>query len=289
MRLLHKKGDRLASANWRSICLQQAIYKLYAGVLARRFTRWLYANERHADAQKSFRATNGCGEHNFLAATLVDQARRKHRELRVVWYDFANAFGSVPHDLLWEALQRLAAVVSTLMQRSPLATPRTGLLSRSRCRWGCSGCPLSPHLFTTAIAPLLHALKSLPATGVQLSNVDRLGAAAYVDDLKIFSSTVDGIKRQHAVVQDFLRWSGMSANPSKCSTLSVQRNSHGLHQPCDIGLQLDGTPIPALSASDSYKYLGIGDGFDHVRRRVELASSSTTRRRFCSLGWRRDK
>ena len=106
VRLLHKKGDRLASANWRPICLQQAIYKLYAGVLARRFTRWLDANERHADEQKSFRATNGCGEHNFLAATLVDQARRKHRELRVVWYDFANAFGSVPHDLLWEALQR---------------------------------------------------------------------------------------------------------------------------------------------------------------------------------------
>ena len=67
----------------------------------------------------------------------------------------------------------------------------------------------------------------------------------------------------------------MSANPSKCSTLSVQRNSHGLHQPCDIGLQLDGTPIPALSASDSYKYLGIGDGFDHVRRRVELAPALT--------------
>ena len=105
--------------------------------------------------------------------------------------------------------------------------------------------------------------------------MDRPGAAAYVDDLKIFSSTVDGIKRQHAVVQDFLRWSGMAANPSKCSTLSVQRDSHGLHQPCDIGLQLDGTPIPALSASDSYKYLGIGDGFDHVRRRVELAPALT--------------
>ena len=32
----------------------------------------------------------------------------------------------------------LAAVVSMLMHRSPLATPRTGLLRRSRCRWGCS-------------------------------------------------------------------------------------------------------------------------------------------------------
>uniref|UniRef100_A0AAV1VBN6 Reverse transcriptase domain-containing protein n=1 Tax=Peronospora matthiolae TaxID=2874970 RepID=A0AAV1VBN6_9STRA len=106
VRLLHKKGDRLDPSNWRPICLQQAIYKLYAGVLSRRFTRWLDVNGRHADAQKGFRAMNGCGEHNFLAAMLVDQARRKHQELHVVWYDFANAFGSVPHDLLWEALQR---------------------------------------------------------------------------------------------------------------------------------------------------------------------------------------
>uniref|UniRef100_A0AAV1V8A1 Uncharacterized protein n=1 Tax=Peronospora matthiolae TaxID=2874970 RepID=A0AAV1V8A1_9STRA len=90
-------------------------------------------------------------------------------------------------------------------------------------------------------------------TGVKLSSEDRLGAATYADDLKTFSSTVDGIKRQHSVVQDFLRWTGMKANPDN-----------------ELGLQLDGSPIPALSASDSYQYLGIGDGFDHVRRRVEL-------------------
>jgi len=105
--------------------------------------------------------------------------------------------------------------------------------------------------------------------------VDCPGASAYADDLKVFSSTVAGIKRQHAVVQDFLRWTGMAANPSKCSTLSVQKDTRGLHTPCDLGLQLDGSPIPALSGSDSYKYLGIGDGFDHVRRRVELAPALT--------------
>uniref|UniRef100_A0AAV1T716 Reverse transcriptase domain-containing protein n=1 Tax=Peronospora matthiolae TaxID=2874970 RepID=A0AAV1T716_9STRA len=103
-----------------------------------------------------------------------------------------------------------------------------------------------------------------------MSCEDRPGAAAYADDLKAFSSTVDGIKRQHAVVHDFLRWTGMKANSLKCSTMSVQRDVRGLHQTSDLGLQLNGTPIPALSASDSYQYLGIGDGFDHVRRRVEL-------------------
>uniref|UniRef100_A0AAV1T5M8 Reverse transcriptase domain-containing protein n=1 Tax=Peronospora matthiolae TaxID=2874970 RepID=A0AAV1T5M8_9STRA len=100
-------------------------------------------------------------------------------------------------------------------------------------------------------------------------------AAAYADDLKIFSDTEDGIKSQHTLVVDFLRWTGMAANPLKCSTMSVQRNSRYVLQVQDIGLELDGTPIPSLSVDETYKYLGIGDGFDHVRRRVELAPAIT--------------
>uniref|UniRef100_H3H6I1 Reverse transcriptase n=1 Tax=Phytophthora ramorum TaxID=164328 RepID=H3H6I1_PHYRM len=246
----------------------------------RRLTRWLDANGRHADTQKGFRAMNGCGEHNFLAATLVDQARRKRRELHVVWYDFANAFGSVPHDLLWEALERQGVpspfiaccrglYADAVFTVGNAADGTTALIA---LRVGVfQGCPLSPHLFTAAIAPLLHALKRLPDTGVQLSRVDCLGASAYADDLKIFSGTEGGTKRQHALVADFLRWTGMRANPAKCCTMSVQRDTRGVLKACNLGLQLDGAPIPALTMSASYAYLGIGDGFDHVRRRIELA------------------
>ncbi|OWY94125.1 hypothetical protein PHMEG_00036232, partial [Phytophthora megakarya] len=108
-----------------------------------------------------------------------------------------------------------------------------------------------------------------------MSGEGRPGAAAYADDLKTFSSTVDGTKRQHAIVADFLRWTGMAANPKKCSIMSVQRDTRGVLKTCDLGPQLDGVPIPALGMADAYTYLGIGDGFDHVRRRVELAPMLT--------------
>uniref|UniRef100_A0AAV1VNY1 Reverse transcriptase domain-containing protein n=1 Tax=Peronospora matthiolae TaxID=2874970 RepID=A0AAV1VNY1_9STRA len=219
---------------------------------------------------------NGCGEHNLLAAMLVDQARRKHQELHVVWYDF-DAFGSVPHDLLWEALQQQGVLTKFVASCRGLyadaaftignAVDGTSAPIALRV-WVFQGCPLSPHLFTAAIALLLHALKSLPDTGVKMSSEARPGAAAYADVLKTFSSTVDGIKHQHSVVHDFLRWTGTKANPHNCITLSVQRDVRGLHRTSDLRLQLDGSPIPALSASDSYQYLGIADGFDHVRRRV---------------------
>uniref|UniRef100_A0AAV1U196 Reverse transcriptase domain-containing protein n=1 Tax=Peronospora matthiolae TaxID=2874970 RepID=A0AAV1U196_9STRA len=171
VRLLHKKGDRLDPLNWRSICLQQVNFKLYAGILSRRFTRWLDVNGQHADVQKDFRAMNGCGEHNFLAAMLVDQARRKHQELHVVWYDFANALGSVPHNLLWEALQRQG--VSTEFVACCRGLYADAAFTIGNAVDGTTtpialkvvvfqGCPLSPYLFTAAIVPLLHVLKSLP-------------------------------------------------------------------------------------------------------------------------------
>ncbi|KAG3119361.1 hypothetical protein PI125_g2081 [Phytophthora idaei] len=133
------------------------------------------------------------------------------------------------------------------------------------------GCPLSPHLFTAAISPLLHALRQLHDAGVKLSTDDHPGVSAYADDLKICSGTVDGVRRQHALVVDFLRWTGMEANPTKCCTMSVQRDSRGVLNTADLGLQLATSPIPALDMTASYAYLGIGDGFDHVRRRIELA------------------
>ncbi|KAE9232618.1 hypothetical protein PF002_g12318 [Phytophthora fragariae] len=37
--------------------------------------------QRRHPRQKGFRSVNGCGEHNFLAATLIDHARRRHKPL----------------------------------------------------------------------------------------------------------------------------------------------------------------------------------------------------------------
>uniref|UniRef100_H3H5C4 Reverse transcriptase domain-containing protein n=1 Tax=Phytophthora ramorum TaxID=164328 RepID=H3H5C4_PHYRM len=274
VRLLYKKGDREDPANWRPICLQQAIYKIYTGVLARRLTRWQDANDRHAPGQKGFRPVNGCGEHNFLAAMLIDHARRKHRPLYEVWYDFRNAFGSVPLGLLWDALERTGvpaeyiAAVQGLYDHAAFMVGNAvdGSTAPILQRVGVfQGCPLSPPLFSAAISPLLHALQLLPSSGVQLSGDDRPGVSAYADDLKTFSGTKAGVTEQHELVAMFLRWTGMAANPAKCRSMGVRRNGNGAIEADHLELALDDTPIPTLTHLQSYTYLGIGDGFDHPR------------------------
>ncbi|KAG2786023.1 hypothetical protein PC116_g26572 [Phytophthora cactorum] len=148
------------------------------------------------------------------------------------------------------------------------------------------GCPLSPHLFTAAIAPLLHALKRLPDTGVKLTGVDRPGAAAYADDLKTFSSSVDGVKRKHAVVVDFLRWTGMAANPSKCSTMSVQRGARGVLKTCSgrrqmpntweraLALLRRGEHAPASVRRRGTRWSRLPRGDDAVDRRHEIQGAA---------------
>ena len=222
---------------------------------------------------------NGCGEHNFLAATLIDNARRKHRSLYEVWYDFRNAFGSVPLSLLWDALKRTGVPLEYITMCQGLYSGAAfvignavdGLTAPIQQQVGVfQGCPLSPHLFSAAISPLLHALHCLPNSGVPLSSDDRPGVSAYADDLKIFSDTKEGVTRQHTLVVEFLKWTGMAANPAKCKSMGVRRSNRGGTESDNLTLAIDDTPIPTMTLLQSYTYLGIGDGFDHVQRRLEV-------------------
>ncbi|CAI5710581.1 unnamed protein product [Hyaloperonospora brassicae] len=112
VQLIYKKGDPSESSNWRPICLQACIYKLYSDMLARRLKRWLEANGRLTDSQKRFRSVNGTAENNFVIMAVIDQTKRRPRPLHMVWYDIKNAFGSVPPELIWRVLLTTGTRVS---------------------------------------------------------------------------------------------------------------------------------------------------------------------------------
>ena len=41
----------------------------------------------------------GCTEHHLKLASVLAEARKKHKSLSVCWLDLANAYGSVHHSL----------------------------------------------------------------------------------------------------------------------------------------------------------------------------------------------
>ncbi|CAH0518741.1 unnamed protein product [Peronospora belbahrii] len=52
--------------------------------------------------------------------------------------------------------------------------------------------------------------------------------------------------------------------------MGVRRTAHGSTESDDLSLSLDNIPIPTMTLSQSYTYLRIGDGFDHVQRSLDV-------------------
>ncbi|KAF0703917.1 hypothetical protein AaE_015198, partial [Aphanomyces astaci] len=284
--LIFKKGDPSQASNWRPLALQNTLYKLYASILKTRFTLWLDSNERLTNSQKGFRKFNGCHEHNFLAQAMMDTIRRSKSPFFAVWYDLRNAFGAMPHDFLWLVLSRLgvspdflAIVQDIYTDASTMVSAASGVCPPIDQLCGVfQGCPLSPLLFIAGMTPLMMALDAqAPAHGVKVAADVNLSTTAFADDIKIFSRTPSGIQGLHATVVDFLDWSTMAANPSKCAFLAVTYKD-SKQVPSDLTLAINGVALPKLSLADSYCYLGIREGFDHVHTRFQLTDKLASMR-----------
>ena len=48
---------------------------------------------------------NGCIEHNIALDEIVRDAKMKKRTVHITFFDLADAFGSVPHNLITNMLQ----------------------------------------------------------------------------------------------------------------------------------------------------------------------------------------
>ena len=113
--LIHKGGDQSNMADWRPITLQNTLYKLYAGIVARRVTGWALANSIISPSQKGFLPFEGCLEHSFILKSNFQDSRRRKKPASIVWLDLKDAFGSVPHPILLKILNMAGLHKATLI------------------------------------------------------------------------------------------------------------------------------------------------------------------------------
>ncbi|CAI5742898.1 unnamed protein product [Hyaloperonospora brassicae] len=211
---------------------------------------------------------------------MLDQSRRSHRKLYQVWYDLRNAFGSLPQALMWQVLRRLGVEPRFISRCQDIydgsafvvGNAKDGATDPVRQEVGVyQGCPLRTLLFIAALVPLVRRLIQLEDVGVPLADGVRPCTTAYADDIKVFSNSAAGIQRCHGVVTRFLAWTGFRAKPAKCASLAVITNVRGnLALDDSVRLELHGDVIASLNLNESCRYLGVGDGFDHVQHRLQL-------------------
>ena len=105
--ILLPKSDLLNQPDaFRNIALTNTHGKLFFSVLSYRLTNYMTTNHYiDTTVQKGFLPkVSGCIEHTYLLNEALKDAKRSRRQIIVTWVDLANAYGSVPHNLIQFAL-----------------------------------------------------------------------------------------------------------------------------------------------------------------------------------------
>ncbi|CDJ70534.1 hypothetical protein, conserved [Eimeria necatrix] len=199
--------------------------------------------------------------------------RRGKKSLYMTYYDLKNAFGSIPHQLIHVVLQyqrlpqHVREVIADLYQGASFCiSTREGCTGRIDNQWGVKQrCLLSPIIFNLAIEPFLQRLTACNE-GLEMRTTNgkppvMVSHTTYADDLKTVAATRSGISKLHQVVEDFLQWTGLEANPSKCATVGWK--VHAAKQLRDpVKLTLHKEILPVVKLGEAYKYLGVKDALE---------------------------
>ena len=215
-------------------------------------------------SQKGFVPGEGCLEHSFLVRSMMEDTRRRHRPLHLVWFDLKNASGSIPHDLLWHSMRRLGVpeeAVSILMdvyQESTytVQTAEGATEEIAQERGVKQGCPISPLLFNLAIEGLVRVIQSSAARGYSFDESLEVKCLAYADDLAIAAASEEDVETMLARLEEFSRWAHLDFNVAKCASLSTTYRG-GKRVILQRQFTLGGHPIPAMGWEDRYKHLGV--------------------------------
>ena len=264
MKLIGKqtaRDDPTIPTNFRPIALTSCVGKLFTSILCNRWLSFMLANNYlDRSIQQAFMPkTPGCIEHHLKLATVLNDARRKHKSLAVCWIDIANAYGSVHHSLISYALQRYHAPPQFLQI---VQSFYSNLFTRiSTTKWSTpsiplkigvyQGDPLSVVIFNTVINTMVDTIKTRLDLGYHLTNNHSLNLLQYADDTCLVAHSPSARQHLLQLIDKWLCWSGMRAKIPKCQCLALKSSTGKLVDP---QLSLSGQQVPF--ASEQVKFLG---------------------------------
>ena len=275
--LLPKSSDQLdLIKNWRPITIGNMILRLYSRILARQ----LEDNVSLHPQQRGFiRKASGCVENLWLLQEVIRKCKKrgKRRRLACAFLDIAQAFPSVAHGHVIEALERLGvpdkwrAIVGDLYTNATTQVQVGSNVSPpiNIQRGVKQGDPLSSFLFNACMDPLLCWIDELqkgveldhtPVVGEEPERV-RLGCLTFADDMAVFGDSPSDLQEILDKCQEFYDRVGMKTNADKSRTFSLQSDKRG-HSWTLTGeqYQMGGVPIPNMETLDHTRYLGLQVG-----------------------------
>ena len=211
--------------NIRPIALSNTVAKTFHLILSHRTTSYLTENKLiDPSVQKAFLpGISGCTEHNFGMSEIIKHIKHMKKTLHITFFDLADAFGSVPHDVILQSLQRkhfpqqvqtyFQNFYSNIMWKVTTKTFHTDSFSFKK--GVTQGDPMSAIIFILAFQPISDHLMMNDKYGV-LINEQRVITLPYADDFCLTTTDMKSHKRLIAEIHSQINSMGMSLKPSKC-------------------------------------------------------------------------
>ena len=281
--LLAKSKNTSDASQFRPITCLTTLWKCLTGIISDKITEHLNSYEMIAiEQQGAVKFSYGTKTQLLINKSVLEDAIRRKKNLSMLYVDYSKAYDSVPHKWIIEVLGvykvssfiiRFLAV-SMLSWRTDMFLYYDGGLIRVdniNIRRGIfQGDGLSPLLFILAINPL-SLLINRRCKGYELNKMN-ISHILYMDDLKSFCCSLEGLKVMALLIEKFSTDIGMELQLSKCKVVNMVAGKYAKLG----GVTLEsGGVIEELEHNEVYKYLGIEelDGIRHAEMKGKVIDS----------------
>ena len=238
---------------FRSISLLSVESKIFFSILSRRLASFLL-NNKYIDTsvQKGgIAGMPGCLEHTGVLTQLLREAKEGRGDLVVLWLDFANAYGSIPHKLVEEALtrhhvpSRIRELILDYYNNFQMRISSGSVTSDwHRLERGIiTGCTISATLFALAMNMIVKSAEVECRGPIMKTGVRQPPIRAYMDDLTVTTSSVPGCRWILRGLEKLISWARMSLKPSKSRSVVLKKGKVVNKYRFTVA----GTVIPTLS------------------------------------------
>jgi len=272
--LIPKSKETALPSKYRPICCLPTTYKWLTGIIADAMYEHLESGNFMEDEQKGCRRyKQGTKDQLLINKHILDDCKKRARNLSMCWIDYKKAFDSVPHSWILRCLElykindELKNFLGKQMKKwktnicLKYSTGEITLQNIEINRGIFQGDSLSPLLFCLALDPLSKLIKN-ENIGYNLGKTrnrteeepEKVSHLLFMDDLKLYADSEDNLEKLIKKVNTFSNDINMDFGLDKCSKCTIKK---GKKIPGKNIYVDDKNYIEDLDHDSRYKYLGI--------------------------------
>ena len=277
-----KKGT--IPSNYRPITCLPTLWKLMTSIISDSLYEHLEEqNILPAEQKGCSRESRGTKDQLFIDKAILTNAKRKHKNLEMVWIDYKKAYDSVPHSWIIASLENVNTHPGIIQfMKSVMPKWKTELYADGE---SCGLCEINSGIFQgDSLSPLLFVISLIPLTTIlnntlkvyKLNNEIMLNHLLYMDDLKLYGKNDKEIESLLHTVRVFSKDIKMEFGIEKCARVGLKRGKIVRKE----GIKLpNGKEIRSLNDNEQYKYLGILEKDDLYHQKVKSNVQTEYKRR----------